>query len=1462
MSCDGNTAAHAANLAASPQIAAALGGGDPAAAKEAILNIHELATTRAERAIGQRGQLAGLAKIQARGADAAAAEATVVAFKEIKAAGLAVPAHGDAHARYGVALPKLATQYGWQAVQQTVDAVRGRQSLPAIAQEVLAGAQTTRRMTSIVEAGGKNHYRCGECGQYRKPTDHTCPMTANAQALGGKLTRRLGVPGSAYPAGALDALIATARKGDVIMRHGLTGEEVRVSLDSLPSALAGGFVPDSWRQERSLNLAQMSNGRVVPVLDATDLSVLPRQRTALGLMAAAYGTTIPAGATVGGPAGVPVQRMQQVQQAATTSVRGGQVYDTGHFIGSEFRKSGSYGASIRVGNMTYAVGQRSKDPAHFGSARDVSGATQKTDDTNGKEPLPKGGSVAVGRTLMAAVGALYDGEVVETADGQIQIYTRDRRSLMAVYDPKTNTAGDTAGSTNMSAEQMAAVMAWRALHPQNGFDVALAADLAALNNGTGNAWRASDAMYIAAKNGVFANGGQVSFGGQVGTQKCPTCGRFAGDAHACPGPAQQPAPAQPRTGGVVVEDLPADLRPVGQPAIATPFEAVMQRPRLAGLVSDAESASPLELSDEDRAAVRALAASLMQNTSLAPGARDAAERVLAGEQDSDRFARQLIIAARALQARQRRRNAATADESNTERAPSISLRPGAVFAPQANAVVAGAQGDYIVAVANHGLGAPEDGTVLDGAATAVLSGTGAPVDLADAANLWIAVRSGTANDPAITEAQAAAGFARELAAHGGAQQCPDCGQYMSLKSPHNCPNKAAAAAPVLVPVAAPFDQEALRATIAEAVVAMPPVTVSPQVTVEAPQVIVENKIDTDALAAALGGAVQQALSAAQPAAPGGVVQLDEEKLAAALRAGLPQQMTGTAQFDAEALANAIKAGMPQNVTAQFDAEALAAALQKGMAGQQAPQVTVQLDTAALAEALKSMPAPVMDTSAFTAALQATLASVANGNVGAVAPIATPASSDGQPIAVAAPDPAVAQAMVQMAQAAARMSEVAERLTQGGQAAAPPAPTAGNADRAQDAPVVRAPRTGLIRPEGMPLTAQEHILSPVTLPAPDPYLMDVDATVGGQRSEPLSEYIPDLDPNYEIGETNERILRAMSAAIQAGQKGDTKRSFWSRAFGLYGPAGTGKNTLARQLAASIQTVDKAGNVSQGLNYTEYNVLPDSTLEDAIGTVVLEPDGNGGTRSRVKLGKIGLAAAMGSVICINEIARNEKLATALQSILEDGEIIIGSPEAGMTRIPVHPATITCMTWNPGNEGDPDRPAAAPLSRIMPFELPKATAKERAARVGGFLKQFQPADAAPAATDAQRDAEREQMRQTILRKSYNIPQEINISDPELEAAVNFVQDIESLAGSGAMDRQIGLNSRTPTRPGDRQLRNYIVLGKTVGWKEAANTFRICCDQNDQFDEQWRLIMERFEAHFGSDGNAPSRRAARSNP
>jgi MoxR-like ATPase len=377
-----------------------------------------------------------------------------------------------------------------------------------------------------------------------------------------------------------------------------------------------------------------------------------------------------------------------------------------------------------------------------------------------------------------------------------------------------------------------------------------------------------------------------------------------------------------------------------------------------------------------------------------------------------------------------------------------------------------------------------------------------------------------------------------------------------------------------------------------------------------------------------------------------------------------------------------------------------------------------------------------------------------------------------------------------------------------------------------------------------------MLSKVRLSAPDPYLSDVPQAVGGQRGDPLQEFIPDIDSNYAISENTEAILKSISALMQAGQRvsGTARRS--CMAFGLYGPPGTGKNTLARQVAASIQTVDTNGNTTQGMNYAEVNILPDSSIEDMIGTVVLEPDGRGGTRSVVRLGKIGLAAAMGSVVCVNEIVRNPKLATALQSILEDGEIIIASPEAGQVTIPVHPSTAMFLTWNPGNEGDPDRPAQAPLSRITTFKLDKASDTERAQRAMSFLAQFDGQSSGPGGTQ---QAQQDRRRQEITRRDYGIPDKIAPSPEEVKASVKFLGAIEKLADAGVGAKQIGLASATSTAPGDRQLSRFLVLGKTVGWQQAAEMFKICCDQGEDFQSQWALIEERFRANFQKPDGPP---------
>jgi hypothetical protein len=321
---------------------------------------------------------------------------------------------------------------------------------------------------------------------------------------------------------------------------------------------------------------------------------------------------------------------------------------------------------------------------------------------------------------------------------------------------------------------------------------------------------------------------------------------------------------------------------------------------------------------------------------------------------------------------------------------------------------------------------------------------------------------------------------------------------------------------------------------------------------------------------------------------------------------------------------------------------------------------------------------------------------------------------------------------------------------------------------------------------------------------------------------------------------------MSALLQVGA-GKPKNA-WSRSFGIYGPPGTGKNTLARQLAASIRTVDENSKVTQGMNYVEANITPESSMQELIGTTVLSTDPQTGTTiSRAQLGKIGLAAAMGSVICINEIVRNPKLATALQSMIEDGEIQIDSPEQGLIRVPVHPSTVFVCTWNPGYEGDTDRPGAAPLSRMIPMRLDQPSPEEQAHRVDAFFASLR--------GDATAGDENEQRRQEIIAQDYAVPADITPTRQEVTTAVRFFNEIAMLAGGGIGERQIGLNSETSTAPGPRQLNRYIALGKAIGWDAALDTLKICCDQDEQFRDQWRLIEERFEAHYGTDGEALQR-------
>ena len=976
-------------------------------------------------------------------------------FSKIQDAGYKAPTH----AKDG--LPKKDAQFGYAAVHQTLQAIAKGDSLPGIARAIMAKQKKERTLSAVdFDQGGR--LRCSNCGQFASPSKpHLCPMTANAEKLSRSLQRYLGVNENAYDRSDLGDLLESANAdGTVTMRHNLTGERIETTLDGLPLALSTGFSPLSWTGE--MKKVELPDGRVVRVRNPEDFPVVEESELAEKNAAAAYGL---GGENVFSNATVMPELTTHLLQGedGDTSLSAGQDYDKGHFMGTEYRKRAALGTQVEAAGEIYTVGSRSQEMDDWSSAR-----------INGHEPAPRGG-VAAGRTLVRAVGILSEGEVVRTGNGFIQVYDADRRNLLAVYDPATNIAGDTLGNKNASPAQMAAVLAHRALHPQNEFDLALSTDLARVQQGSGTPLAAADSAYITMKNSMLDDGGTITLGAKVGARRCPRCGQFMGASHNCP---------------VSVSSKTPDLSGLG-----------------------AEIASALR---ENAPAVQ-------------PQPQPVAVHV-----DSEPFAEAIREALGELDQGASRQAVAATDMEELRDA----------MTTMAHAVET---------IGNRPVGQSGEITGAERFADAVN-------------NLSSAVQNIPMGGTPLEEAGA------------GKKRCPRCGQYAG--EGHVCPPR-------------------------------------------------------------------------------------------------PER--------------------------------------------QVP-----------------------------------------------------------------PRPKIAK------------------------------------------------------------TAQEHIFSPVQLPVPDPHLDDIPEVVGGALYQPLQEDIPALDPNFEINEQTERIMRSMSAMLQAGQ--GKEDSGWSRAFGLYGPAGTGKNTLARQLAASIQTVDEDGNVTQGMNYVEANITPESSMQELIGTTVLEKDPESGTTvSRARLGKVGLAAAMGSVISVNEIVRNPKLATALQSMMEDGEIQIDSPEQGMLRIPVHPSTVFVMTWNPGNEGDPDRPAAAPLSRITPFRMDKPSIDEQANRVKAQFASIQGRGSASSI---------KKRRKELQGRNYAIPKDWSPSDGEIMAATRFVDEVASLSEGGIGERQIGLNSDTPTAPGQRQLTRFVMLGKTAGWDHALDTLKIVCDQDSFYQDQWRIIEERFRAHFGDDGNAIKRR------
>ena len=405
----------------------------------------------------------------------------------------------------------------------------------------------------------------------------------------------------------------------------------------------------------------------------------------------------------------------------------------------------------------------------------------------------------------------------------------------------------------------------------------------------------------------------------------------------------------------------------------------------------------------------------------------------------------------------------------------------------------------------------------------------------------------------------------------------------------------------------------------------------------------------------------------------------------------------------------------------------------------------------------------------------------------------------------------------------------------------------------------APPSAPVRPplEALPLTPQEHILKHVKPPeAPDPYLSRLDPSLGGRRAEPLPLHYEEIDPSYDVGASAERALRIVSSSLQiAWDPNRTKglRGTQMRVFGFAGTAGTGKNTTARQVAASL-----------GLPYYETTLHRDTSLQEEIGQTVLQ-DGT----SMPRLGPLGQAAAAGGVICINELVKaNPGTLGALQRMMEDGVFEVQGTEAGMAakEIPVHPSTVFICTWNPGYDGSSDRPDAALLSRIPTIRMDAPDIKDETRRLIGSLEalfgvgdrddgDLENTDGKSGGKAAQQKQER---RQEILGREYEIGR--SAPSPErVEIAVRFVRDLRNLAQT----RQIGASSRHLLEPTPREALHFAALCEATGDPLLAlEQFKIYCDSGEGYDEQFKLVQQIFKRYYGEDGQALNRRASGDGP
>lgn len=288
----------------------------------------------------------------------------------------------------------------------------------------------------------------------------------------------------------------------------------------------------------------------------------------------------------------------------------------------------------------------------------------------------------------------------------------------------------------------------------------------------------------------------------------------------------------------------------------------------------------------------------------------------------------------------------------------------------------------------------------------------------------------------------------------------------------------------------------------------------------------------------------------------------------------------------------------------------------------------------------------------------------------------------------------------------------------------------------------------------------------------------------------------IDPTFQLTPEARRVLQYIGGALRMGyaQAERGTLTMEGRSFGLFGPPGTGKNTVMRQAAASL-----------GLPYSEITVDKRTDLTQLIGNVTLEEGSRGGTVSTATLGPLGKALLEGGVITINEINTMDPYQqSALYQILQDGTFTIQTPEGvSMGTMSVHPSTVVGVTWNPLG-GEADRPIPALYSRLYCTRMDYPPEDEEKAMLSKWAE------------------------------GRGLP----VVEEDMTATVRLVRALRSEAEDQAIDLEAGYR--------DAQ-HFYTQLQSTGSLARAAESLQGLASQTYDYDTQWATVETYLQRFFG---------------